>query len=195
MDYKYIEQLLRRYFEADTTLKEEQILKTFFAQDDRDLPSCLLPYKSLFSALEATDTLGSDFDVRILAMTGHADTAPSHTPQAAEARRISIAERLRPLVRAAAAVAIVVTLSTAINESFRDSDAWTDEEQLARYQDEMRKAAIAAATADSTTLYTIGSGDTRQLHTESQTAETPVKDTTDDTLAAEAVHGPAIHTE
>ena len=27
MDYKYIEQLLDRYFEAETTLKEEQILK------------------------------------------------------------------------------------------------------------------------------------------------------------------------
>ena len=29
MDYKYIEQLLDRYFRAETTLQEEQILKAF----------------------------------------------------------------------------------------------------------------------------------------------------------------------
>ena len=51
MDYKYIEQLLERYFEAETTLKEEQILKAFFEQNDEDMPESLRQYRSLFEAI------------------------------------------------------------------------------------------------------------------------------------------------
>jgi hypothetical protein len=36
MDYKYIEQLLDRYFEAETPLKEEEILKAFFEQSEEE---------------------------------------------------------------------------------------------------------------------------------------------------------------
>ena len=32
MDYKYINQLLERYWECKTTLEEEQILRSFFSQ-------------------------------------------------------------------------------------------------------------------------------------------------------------------
>lgn len=40
MDYKYIEQLLERYWECETSLEEENILRTFFSQDNipGDLP-------------------------------------------------------------------------------------------------------------------------------------------------------------
>ena len=34
MDYKYINQLLERYWAAETTLEEEKILRTFFSQTD-----------------------------------------------------------------------------------------------------------------------------------------------------------------
>ena len=34
MDYKYISQLLERYWNAETTLQEEEILKAFFQQDN-----------------------------------------------------------------------------------------------------------------------------------------------------------------
>ena len=34
MDYKYIEQLLERYWEGETTLQEEAILRAFFSQED-----------------------------------------------------------------------------------------------------------------------------------------------------------------
>ncbi|MCI6209206.1 MAG: pyruvate ferredoxin oxidoreductase, partial [Prevotella sp.] len=47
MDYKYIEQLLEKYFECDTTLEEEQILRAFFAQ--QNVPIRLLPYRQLFT--------------------------------------------------------------------------------------------------------------------------------------------------
>ena len=41
MDYKYIEQLLERYWEAETSLEEERILQSFFAQ--KELPKHLAP--------------------------------------------------------------------------------------------------------------------------------------------------------
>jgi hypothetical protein len=34
MDYKYIKQLSDRYWKGETTLEEENILKTFFSQKD-----------------------------------------------------------------------------------------------------------------------------------------------------------------
>ena len=33
MDYKYIEQLLERYWQCETTPEEENVLRAFFAQD------------------------------------------------------------------------------------------------------------------------------------------------------------------
>ena len=47
MDYRYIEQLLERYWRCETTLQEEEILRTFFSQDD--IPAGLERYKALFS--------------------------------------------------------------------------------------------------------------------------------------------------
>ena len=32
MDYKYIEQLMERYWNAETSLEEESILRSFFSQ-------------------------------------------------------------------------------------------------------------------------------------------------------------------
>ena len=46
MDYKYIEQLLERYWDCETTNEEESILRTFFSQ--KDVPARLLKYRSLF---------------------------------------------------------------------------------------------------------------------------------------------------
>ena len=123
MDYKYIEQLLERYFEAETTLKEEQILKAFFEQSEEELPEELRQYRSFFAALEQEEMLGDDFDERLLQMT---EAAPQ-----VKARTISLAVRLKPLFRAAAVVAILLTLSTAFNQSFTDSDAWVDEDDYA----------------------------------------------------------------
>jgi hypothetical protein len=46
MDYKYIKQLSDRYWKGETTLEEENILKTFFSQ--KDVPAELMKYRDLF---------------------------------------------------------------------------------------------------------------------------------------------------
>ena len=110
MDYKYIEQLLERYWEAATTAEEERILRAFFAQDI--LPAHLARYKDLFAyqSEAAGESLGTEFDQRVLARIGE----PVAQPQiVVKAHRITLANRLRPLFRAAAAVAIVCLLGTA----------------------------------------------------------------------------------
>lgn len=123
MDYKYIEQLMDRYFEAETTLKEEQILKAFFEQSEEELPESLRPYRELFAAFEQDEALGDDFDERMLQMI---DEKPL-----VKARTISLAERFRPLMRAAAVVGILITMTTALNQSFKEDKVWTDQSDYA----------------------------------------------------------------
>lgn len=136
MDYKYIEQLLDRYFEAETTLKEEQILKAFFEQSEEELPEALHPYRELFASLQQDEMLGDDFDERLLKMTEDA-------PQV-KARTISMAERFRPLMRAAAVVAIILSLSTALNQSFKDDKVWVDKSDYAlKFDNSSDKPAMA----------------------------------------------------
>ena len=50
MDYKYIEQLLERYWNCETSLEEEQILRSFFHQ--KEIPAHLLRYKAMFAYQE-----------------------------------------------------------------------------------------------------------------------------------------------
>ena len=103
MDYKYIEQLVERYFACETTLAEEEILKAFFSQED--VPANLHKYKVLFT-YEQNDkketVLGEDFDSKILSIIDE--------PIPVKARTITIRRRLMPLFRAAAIVAIILTI-------------------------------------------------------------------------------------
>ena len=102
MDYKYIEQLLERYWEAETSLQEETILRTFFSQPD--IPENLRKYQSLFVCeQQKEDVLGEDFDARILDQIGDAPLA----------KTVTLKSRLMPLFKAAAIVAIVLTLGNA----------------------------------------------------------------------------------
>jgi hypothetical protein len=69
MDYKYINQLLERYWRCETSLEEEDILRAFFSLDE--VPAELLRYKPLFRYAEkepAKNMLGEEFDEKILAM-------------------------------------------------------------------------------------------------------------------------------
>ena len=99
MDYKYITQLLERYWEGTTSLEEEQILKAFFSQ--KDIPAELLRYKPLFdyqTAEPRQDVLGDDFDERILSLINE--------PTPVKAHIITLQQKLKPLFKAAAIVAI-----------------------------------------------------------------------------------------
>ena len=67
MDFKYIEQLLERYWQCETSLEEEAQLRTFFTEED--VPEHLSRYKDLFvyQQLQQEEHLGADFDARVLA--------------------------------------------------------------------------------------------------------------------------------
>lgn len=120
MDYKYIEQLLDRYFECETSLEEEQILRAFFAQEN--VPVRLLPYREFFSEqtfAKNSDKLGTDFDNRILAMIGEEQ---KQEPERVKVRTISLTRRLRPLYKAAACVAVVLAIGQAAQMPYSDAE-------------------------------------------------------------------------
>lgn len=116
MDYKYIEQLLERYWNCDTTLEEEAILRAFFSQGD--IPAGLAKYKPLFAceaASVAEDTLGEDFDERVMAAIDE--------PVVVKAKSVPFRQRLAPLFKAAAVVAIILTLGNASQMAFNDRES------------------------------------------------------------------------
>ena len=126
MDYKYIEQLLERYFNAETSLEEESILRTFFSQTD--VPDEMQQWRSLFM-VENTEKLDDDFDARILEMISNEE---SHT---VVARRISLTQRLMPLFKAAAVVAIFLTIGGALQAPWDNS--WNTPDDYASIQQQM----------------------------------------------------------
>ena len=113
MDYKYIEQLLEHYWECETTTQEEQILHAFFSQEN--IPESLEKYREVFAANNelAGEHLDEEFDKRILSLTVEAE-------KKVVAKRITLYQRMRPLYRAAAMVAIVLTIGMAAQHSFVD---------------------------------------------------------------------------
>ena len=115
MDYKYISQLLERYWAGETSLEEEQILRSFFSQPN--VPEELKQYRCLFiyeQTEPATDVLGDDFDEQLMSII--------ERPRPVKARVLTIGQRFAPLFKAAAVVAIILTLSNAAQSSFRDDD-------------------------------------------------------------------------
>lgn len=121
MDYKYIEQLLERYWESQTTLEEEAILRTFFRQED--VPASLLPYRQLFVEEDkmACEHLPEDFADRMLRMVGEEEPPSSIQeggPVVCRARRMTVMHRLRPFYRAAGLIAIMLTIGNAAHQSF-----------------------------------------------------------------------------
>ena len=101
MDYKYIEQLIERYWNGETSLEEEQILRAFFHQ--KEIPASLFRYKVFFTYedIEKQKGLGDDFDAKILKKIEH---------PAIKAKRLTLRSRLMPLMKAAAMVAVVMLI-------------------------------------------------------------------------------------
>ena len=146
MDYKYIEQLLERYWNCETSLEEEDILRTFFSQ--KDIPAHLLPYQALFVYEQkevSTHVLGSDFDSKILSVINEEE------PLKVKARTITMTQRLMPLFKAAAVVAIFLTLGNAAQESFNSSK--NNAVNIAGYNKIDKGASVAMS--DSTTTDTL----------------------------------------
>lgn len=134
MDYKYIEQLLERYWNCETSLEEEQILRSFFRQ--KEIPAHLLRYKHLFAYqdIEKEKGLGDDFDARILAQIER---------PVVKAQRLTMRARFMPLFKSAAMIAVLFFVGTMMQHSMESGE---DDVQRARdeYQD---------ATADPQVAY------------------------------------------
>ena len=103
MDCKYIEQLLERYWQCETSLEEEAQLRAFF--NGSDVPEHLLRYKDLFvyQQLQQEVGLGADFDARVLAEV--------ETP-VVKAKRLTLTARFVPLL------AVVLSLGNVMQHSF-----------------------------------------------------------------------------
>ncbi len=113
MDYKDIEQLLERYWQCETSIEEEAALRNFFLKED--VPAHLLRYKNLFvyQQVQQEVGLGEDFDVRILAEV---------EPTVVKAKRLTLTGRFIPLFKAAAVIAIILSLGNVAQHSFSGDD-------------------------------------------------------------------------
>jgi hypothetical protein len=161
MDYKYIKQLLERYWQCETTLEEEEILRMFFSQ--KDVPAELLSYKDLFTYEQSerkTNVLGDDFDEKILSMIDE--------PAPVKARVIPFTQRMMPLFKAAAVVAIILTLGNAAQMAF-DDDA-NSYNNVAGYEHVQQGTSVAMG--DSAVIDTMQQG---KIQPTSQPATTILK--------------------
>ena len=116
MDYKYIEQLLECYFDCKTTLQEEQILRSFFAQEE--VPAHLAQYASLFKYETAAkeEMLSEEFDKRIMA-----HIAAEGKPKMRIVRKST--RLFAPFFKAAAVVAMALTIGNAADSAIGEHEA------------------------------------------------------------------------
>ena len=163
MDYKYIEQLLERYWECQTTLEEETILRNFFRQED--VPARLVPYRQFFKEQDemAREHLSKDFADKMLQMVGE-DTSHNGGRQEGnfcKARRLTFVRRLRPFYRAAGLIAILLTIGNAAHQSFSEDEDIADSQQMAE-----------SIAADSLQQITIGQPEQQSVELAKQPIDT-----------------------
>ena len=155
MDYKYIEQLLERYWIAETSLEEESILRTFFSQ--KDIPAEMEHLRPLFTDDAVGQTLDDDFDARIMQVIG-VTTEESHVSEhVVKAREVSLTQRLMPLFKAAAVVAIILTLGGALQAPWDSTWNTPDDYAAIQQADTMNVIPVqaenwSATAADSTSV-------------------------------------------
>ena len=113
MEYKEIEQLLERYWQCETSLKEEAQLRDFFSQ--KEVPAHLRSYKELFvfQQIQHDVKLGKDFDARVLSEIGISEV---------QAKRVTLVKRFIPLLKAIAVIAVILTLGNVVQQSFSGND-------------------------------------------------------------------------
>lgn len=118
MDYKYIEQLLESYFACTTTLQEEQILRSFFSQED--VPGHLAQYADLFNYETGAkaETLGEDFDERMMACI------EAKEEKVTKAHIVKLTtHHIAPFFKAAAVVAMALTIGRAAEHAIGEQEA------------------------------------------------------------------------
>ncbi len=110
MNYTYIEQLLERYWLGETNLDEEQILKSFFCQND--VPEHLKEYAEFFAYAKESKEMkvSADFDSRFSDLIEAEEKRPV---ERMKALRISLKSRMMPFLKAAAVVAVTLTVGGA----------------------------------------------------------------------------------
>ena len=135
MDYKYIEQLMERYWNAETTLEEESILRSFFRQEN--IPAEMKPLRALFADEASSQQLGDDFDARMLEMIREKEA-----PKVVKAREISLTRRMMPLFKAAAVIAIILTIGGALQAPWDNS--WNTPQDYARYKQDLDSVAAVS---------------------------------------------------
>ena len=149
MDYKYIEQLLERYWECQTTLEEEAILRTFFRQ--ADVPARLLRYRQLFAAEDAMSfaRLPVGFAEKVMRQIDETPDVPT-----CKARPISFMRRIRPLYQAAGFVALLLTIGDAAQQSLSPADELTHTERMAQQEatDSLQDITVGDVTQQSAAL-------------------------------------------
>lgn len=137
MDYKYIEQLLDKYWRCETSIEEENILRAFFSQEI--VPTAFAKYRDLFVCQQNDkheQVLSDDFDEKILSMIEEPAT-PAEQP-----RRRTLLLRLKPLFKAAAVVAIIVTLGNAAQLAIGPKNT-DDDINYASYKDTYKDPSVA----------------------------------------------------
>ena len=83
------------------------------------MPAELKPYQALFSyemGEAKQETLGDDFDQKMMAMI-----EDEYTKEPNKAKVVSLTERLKPLFKAAAVVAIILILGNAVQVPFQQN--------------------------------------------------------------------------
>lgn len=116
MDSEHIKELWERYWQCETSTEEEAELRAFFRMTD--VPEEWRQQKAWFSFLEKEKKihLDEDFDRKVLERI----EAPT-----VKARRLSLANRLAPLLKAASVVVVILSLGTMMRHTLL-----TDEERV-----------------------------------------------------------------
>ena len=118
MDSEYIEQLLQRYWQCQTSRDKERQLRDYFSRPADAVPEHLRRYRDLFAWQRQMSEarLSDSFDSRVLA-----EVEAMERKQAAavvvKAGRRSIVHKLSPMFKAAAAIAVVLLVGNLTQRS------------------------------------------------------------------------------
>lgn len=136
MDYKYIECLISRYFQCETSVQEEQILRNFFMQEE--VPAQFRSYQPLFRSLssEAEVKLPADFVQNVQSRISHLEVAEAAKAKPAyKARIIALNRGMRPFYKAVACVALIITVGTTSSHYWSSHDSEPIDYNYSNYHD------------------------------------------------------------